>query len=266
MEWLFDLINNPPRWTVLLWIALFFGLAFGFQRISRRLAERILGMSVLRRRQVMREERRKTLVGLTSSMLTLLGYLAAVILSLAALEVDVNSIVWAIGLFAAAFGLGARPLVSDFLTGVSFLFEDPYDVGEKVELLPDVQGVVEEVNLRTTQLRSRTGELYTVPNGEVRLVRNFSRGRFSVADIKVSLAASDIERALPILESLGKEAVVELPNLLEPWRIISETGTVGSQTELTLNAKARFGRAAEMRPRMLALVQRRLEEAGIEVA
>ena len=45
--------------------------------------------------------------------------------------------------------------------------------------------------------------------------------------------------------------------------MISETGTIGQQTVLTLLAKARFGQAAEMRPRLLALVQERLAEAGI---
>jgi small-conductance mechanosensitive channel len=45
-----------------------------------------------------------------------------------------------VGLFAAAFGLGARPLVSDYLTGVGFLFEDTFDVGEKVDILGNEGG------------------------------------------------------------------------------------------------------------------------------
>jgi hypothetical protein len=40
-------------------------------------------------------------------------------------------------------------------------------------------------------------------------------------------------------------------------------GVIGQQTELTLLTKARFGKAAEMRPRLLALVQERLAQAGI---
>jgi hypothetical protein len=53
--------------------------------------------------------------------------------------------------------------------------------------------------------------------------------------------------------------------MLEPWRVISESGTIGQTTELTLLAKARFGKAAEMQPRLLALVQERLSEAGVEL-
>ena len=102
-----------------------------------------------------------------------------------------------------------------------------------------------------------------MPNGEVRVVRNFTRVLFPTANIKLKVEGADLSRALPLLEELGQEAVSLLPNLLEPWQVISETGAMGQQTVLTLLAKARFGQAAEMRPRLLALVQERLAEAGI---
>jgi hypothetical protein len=65
------------------------------------------------------------------------------------------------------------------------------------------------------------------------------------------------------LEALREEAVHLLPNLLEPWQVISKSGAIGQQTELTLVTKARFGMAAEMRPRLLALVQERLAAEGV---
>ena len=51
-----------------------------------------------------------------------------------------------------------------------------------------------------------------------------------VARNKFLIAASDLNRALPFLEELGREAVVLLPNLLEPWQVISETAVIGQQT------------------------------------
>jgi hypothetical protein len=68
-----------------------------------------------------------------------------------------------------------------------------------------------------------------------------------------------------LLEDLGTEAVVLLPNLLEPWRVICKEGVLGQQAELTLLVKTRFARAAETRPRLLALVQERLSVAKIEL-
>ena len=57
--------------------------------------------------------------------------------------------------------------------------------------------------------------------------------------------------------------IVLLPNLVEPWQVTSLEGVMGQYTELTLIAKARFGKAMEMRPRLLALVQERLLEENI---
>jgi hypothetical protein len=97
-------------------------------------------------------------------------------------------------------------------------------------------------------------------------LRNFSRGSHSTAHIKLKVTTADLDRALPVLSELGSEARALLPDLLESWRIISETGVVGTHTELTLLIKTSFGQAAELRPRLLALVQARLVEAGISLA
>ncbi|MCL4262769.1 MAG: mechanosensitive ion channel family protein [Anaerolineae bacterium] len=264
LEQILALWTTPTWWSYLLRVVALFLLAWLVYRFSWSLADRLLRVGQLSKQgRQMRPERYQTLRSLFASAITILAFLAAVILTLSQF-VRAETLIWMVGLFSAAFGLGARPLISDFLTGISFLFEDPFDVGDKVALLAE-EGVVEKVNLRTTMLRSPSGELLVVPNGEIRLVRNYSRGLFSPATITLKLAAGDLPQALPVLETLGKEAVMLLPNLLEPWRIISESGEMGQQTELTLLAKARFGMGAEMRPRLLALVHERLQETGIQL-
>lgn len=253
----------------LLFIILFYLLAWLFHRFSGRLARRLIGISRFRRQEpVLRQERLQTLHGLIASALTFLGFAVATFFSLL-LFVNADTLIWMIGLFSAAFGLGARPFLSDFLTGIAFLFEDTFDVGEKVELggtAGSIEGVVEAVNMRTTEIRAPSGELLTVPNGEIRLVRNYSRGRFSVANIKLRIAAEDVQETIQLLDDMALEAVALLPNLLEPWQVISESGEMGQHIELTVVAKARFSKAAEMRPRLLSLIQERMEEAGIQLA
>jgi len=258
-------LKSDSVWGHLLRIALFFLLAWIAQRLARRLAHRVVRLSRFSpKTRRPRPERQATLQSLIASSIS---YTAFAVAGLATVGqfVRADTLVWMVGLFSAAFGLGAHPLISDVLSGIGLIFEDTFAVGEKVEIL-NIEGVVEAVNLRTTWLRAQTGELYVVPNGQVRIVRNFSRGRFSIAKIKLKIPAAELGRALPILENLGQEAVVLLPNLLEPWQVLSESGEMGQQTELMLLAKARFGQAAEMRPRLLALVQERLSEADISLS
>lgn len=211
-----------------------------------------------------RPERLRTLQGLLANAITVLAFVGAILFAISRF-VDAETLLWVVGLFSAAFGLGARPLVNDFLAGISFIFEDTFDVGEKVEML-GVEGIIERVTLRVTLLRAPTGELYVVPNGDIRVVRNFSRGRFSTVTVHLKVPADQLSQTLELLEDMSQEAMLALPNLLEPWQILSETGTMGESTELTLLSKARFGHAAEMRPRLLAFIQGRLAEQGIPLA
>lgn len=238
-------------------------IAFLLKRTVRWLMK--LGRLVPRNRKPS-PERHKTLQSLVSSTIDLLVLIIATLASLG-LYVTPDTLAWVVGLFSAAFGFGARLLVSDYLSGLNFLFEDTFAVGEKIEIPgpPTIEGVVEEIDLRTTLLRSPSGEVYILPNGEIRMVRNFSRGKFSIANITLKIQASDLGNTLTNLETLGTEAVALLPNLIEPWKVTSPQGVIGQYTELTLLAKARFGKAAEMHPRLLALVQERLLEANIEM-
>ena len=254
-------------WGIAPLVLLYFGLAWLVHRLAGRVAHFVLHLvESSRRRRRWRAERLETLRGLVTSTTTFVAYLLATLLTLSHF-VDADSLVWTVGLFSAAFGLGARPLISDYLTGIGYMFEDTMDIGEKVELLGvpggPIEGVIESMNLRVTLLRSTTGENYTVPNGEIRVIRNYSRGRFSICKVKLRIDGSEVENTLAVLQELGAEAVSLLPNLLEPWDIISPEGEIGPQTELMIVAKSRFGQAAKMRTRLLALVQQRLTDAGI---
>lgn len=255
---------------VLIQIGIFFLIAGIIRWSSRWLSNIFIALYQLSpSRRAITQERRNTLRVLFSSIIRFTALGAAVIATVA-LFIEAETLIWVVGLFSAAFGFGARPLISDLMAGMAFMSEDSFAVGDKVEVfssmgLTGVQGVVESVNLRTTFLRSTTGELYLIPNSELRIVRNFSRGRFSTIKIMLTIPSVDLTRTLLVLEGLRKDAVLELPNLLEPWQILSDSGKMGEQTELTLVAKARFGKAAEMRPRLLALVQQELEKENINL-
>lgn len=254
--------SSFPRvqpWAAILVIYLCAWLA---HRLSGRLAAHMVRLrSLTPRVRAATPERQRTLEALISGLISFLAFGIATFIT-ASHFIRVDTLVWVIGLFSAAFGLSAAPVIRDVLTGVGFIFADTYAVGEKVEVA-GVEGMIESITLRATLLRAPSGEMYVIPNGEIRTVRNFSRGRFSTLTVTMTVATGDLPRALEILDGLGRDAVALLPNLVEPWQIIAGTGVVGRNTELTLLARARFGKAATMRPRLLALVHERLASVGI---
>jgi small conductance mechanosensitive channel len=169
-----------------------------------------------------------------------------------------------LGLFSAAFGLGARPLVQDYISGVIFIFEDQYNVGEKVEIF-GIEGTVIDVNLRTTILRATSGELYIIPNGEVRVVRNFGRGEFSLASVRVTIPSTQLDKSMAMLETLAPTLPNLIPELIEPPRILSEAGILGERVELIVFAKAHFSQGVEARRKLLRIVQEALSKANIDI-
>jgi len=216
----------------------------------------------------LKQEREATLRQLVASALSLTVFVVACIASLS-LFVAEETVVWVVGLAASALAFAGRTDIGDFLAGINIIFQDRFNVGEKIIVkaqLQKIEGVVEHVSLNATWLRAQTGELYIIANGEFRYIGNYSRGLFSAANMSITIPTADLNRALPLLRKLGEEAVELIPGLIEPWQVVNESGSVGQHVELTLIVQAKFGQAADLRPRLLTLVQERLALADIAVA
>jgi small-conductance mechanosensitive channel len=78
------------------------------------------------------------------------------------------------GILGIALGVGAQPLVKDFLTGIFMLVEDQYGVGDVIDV-GEASGTVESISLRTTRLRGDDGTIWHVPHGEIHRVGNRSQ-------------------------------------------------------------------------------------------
>jgi small conductance mechanosensitive channel len=220
-----------------------------------------IGMSRLRLGQrPLSERRRVTLHDLIRSLMDGLAVLVT-ILAILGMFVQPAALVTAVGLFSAGIGFAARPYISDFLGGIVLLFEDQFALGDKVEIGDrNVIGVVERVSLRTTYIRGEAGELWIVPNGDVRTIRNFTRGSFSPANIKLTIPTARLDEALALLAGIIADPG---PGVLAPPEIISEEGAIGETTVLMLIVRARHGQGPLVRQRLLAQLQPMLIEHGI---
>ncbi len=227
----------------------------------------LMGSRLLPSRHAITVHRRQTLEGLIGSLISLLAFMVAGLAALA-LFVRPETLIWIVGLFSAAFGLGARSLVADILAGGRFLFRNTFAIGEKVALSvgsTTVEGIVEEVNVTNTLVRSPNGELYVVPNGEISVIRNFSRAPFSTTKVRFRVSSAKLEDVLDLLSRLGQEAPALLADLTEPWQVISTSEALGATAEITVIAHTNFAKAANLRLQIFSLINQRLTVAGIEL-
>jgi small-conductance mechanosensitive channel len=99
---------------------------------------------------------------------------AAVLISLSSLGVNIAPLLAGAGVVGIAIGFGAQTLVRDIVSGIFYLLEDAFRVGEYVEF-GQTRGTVESISLRFLRLRHHRGAVHTIPFGEIRWLTNQSR-------------------------------------------------------------------------------------------
>jgi small conductance mechanosensitive channel len=110
-----------------------------------------------------------------------------------------------------ALGLGAQRLVQDLLGGSFIITERQYGFGDLVHISATPQtegatGTVEDLTLRVTRLRTASGELVVIPNGQVLQVTNYS-SEWARATVDLPLPAGvDVVRANDLLRQIGAAA------------------------------------------------------------
>lgn len=107
----------------------------------------------------------------------LFAFLATVIVMivLSSIGLDIGPLIASAGIIGIAVGFGAQALVRDVLSGVFFLIDDAFRVGEYIELDNDMRGEVENISIRSLQLRHHRGAVITIPFGELRQITNHNR-------------------------------------------------------------------------------------------
>jgi small conductance mechanosensitive channel len=113
-------------------------------------------------------------------MIKILVWTLTLLLLLGEFDLNVGPLIAGAGIAGVALGFGAQSVVKDFLSGFFFLLEDQLSVGNLVTLNAggkELEGRVEALSLRTTELRDEGGTLHIVPNGNITVVSNRSRTR-----------------------------------------------------------------------------------------
>jgi small-conductance mechanosensitive channel len=164
--------------------------------IARRMLARV---QTLERVREARRQQLVTLVQMTQWIVIVLLVISALLMLLSEFGIDITPLLASVGVAGLAVSLGAQSLIKDLIGGLLILIENQYAVGDSI-VVGTVSGQVERITLRTTQVRAFNGDLYTVPNGEVRVLANQTRD-WSQAVIDVGIAyEEDLDRALGILE------------------------------------------------------------------
>ncbi|MFC4353497.1 mechanosensitive ion channel family protein [Chryseomicrobium palamuruense] len=165
------------------------------------------------------ERRQNTLIKLLQNGLTYIVYFAGVLAILSAVSINVVGLLAGAGIAGLAIGFGAQSLVKDIITGFFIIFEDQFGVGDTV-MINQSNGTVQEIGLRTTKIKTYTGELHIIPNGNISEVINYSvYNSLIMVDVSVAYESDvdEVERLINVFLDGAEEKYPELvkrPDLL----------------------------------------------------
>jgi small-conductance mechanosensitive channel len=160
------------------------------------------------------EKRTNTLLSVFKGVGRVFIVIVAIIMILDEVGIPVTPVLAGFGIAGIALGFGAQYLIRDLIAGIFIILENQYRVGD-VARVADIAGLVEDITLRKTVLRDLDGIVHHVPNGEIRVASNFTRG-FSRVNLNISVGyGTDLDHAISVINRVGKELAED-----DNWRRI----------------------------------------------
>lgn len=215
------------------------------RRYVRRLEDRAATLAEGTEREKLRQARRRaTVAKLLLDTFQIVVWSVVVMIILTSLGVNLGPLLATAGIAGVALGFGAQTIVRDTLSGFFILAENQFDVGDTVDLQTSAQpvsGTVEALTLRITMVRAFDGTLNIVPNGNILVTSNKTRGwGRAIVDLRLPYDQDvdqvreilnelfDEIRAVPPFEGALREGpdvlgIVQLTDAAEILRVVAET-------------------------------------------
>ena len=218
------------------------------------------------------EERRRarlhTLLPILRNVLFIVLAAMTILMALSALGIEVGPLIAGAGVVGVAIGFGAQTLVKDVISGVFFLLDDAFRVGEYIQS-GNYKGTVESFSLRSVKLRHHRGPLYTVPFGALGAIQNMSRD-WVIDKLGVGVTYdTDLDKVKKVIKQICKELTEDpelAPHIIETLKMqgVEQFGDFAIQIRMKLMTKP--GEQFVIRRRALSSIKKAFDANGIKFA
>ena len=202
------------------------------------------------------------------SLLNYCLYFILIYWILSILGLPVSSLLAGAGIAGVAIGMGAQGFLSDLVNGFFILLERQLDVGDNVRLTNGsikIAGIVSSVGIRTTQVRDFDGTLHFVPNRNITVVSNLSRGDMRVlVDIPLD-ANTDLDEIYKVIRQVNQAEQENHPEVLTGPTIIGPQIEKNGRYSFRIAMTAQNGTQTTVYHTYYKLYHDALMEAGINL-
>lgn len=221
-----------------------------------------------RRKRLASDAASVTLIGAIGFIGKVVVWSLLLLVALDNLGVDVTTLVAGLGVGGIAVGLALQKILGDLLSSVSIVLDKPFVVGETIQV-GEFTGKVESIGLRTTHVRSLTGEQLIFPNGD--LVQSRIRNHARMGDRRVVLTFG-VTYETPVDQVEAIPGIVRsIIDPLEQVRLdrvhLIRLGTSALEFEVVYFVLTTdYALHMDRQQHILLTLMRRLHEEGIEIS
>jgi moderate conductance mechanosensitive channel len=194
--------------------------------------------------------------------------LTAVLMILTSLGVSITPFIAGASVFGLAISFGSQTLVRDIVSGLFYLADDAFRVGEYIDC-GKAKGTVEGFTLRSIRLRHQNGQIHTIPFGQLGQITNFSRD-WSTLKFNLRMTRdTDLEKLRKVTKKVGL-AMLEDPEMkddfLEPLKLQGVADIVDNATVMRFKTTVRPVRPSYIQREAIKRLIAAFKEAGIDFA
>ena len=187
---------------------------------------------------------------------------------LSSFGINIGPLLAGAGVVGLAIGFGAQSLVADVVSGVFFLLDDAFRVGEYIEV-GEIRGTVEGISLRSLRLRHHRGAVHTLAFGQIKTLTNYSRDWVIMKlEFRVS-PDTDLALVKRLVKQIGKELAADemlAPGFLEPLKSQGVRRVEDDALIIGVKFMAKPGTQFTIRKEAYARINQAFHENGIEFA
>ncbi len=199
-------------------------------------------------------------------LVVLLVIVALIVLS--ALGIDTKPLLAGAGILGLAIGLGTQNLIKDIVSGLFFLIDDAFRIGDYVES-GKAKGTVEGISVRSLKLRHTRGMVHIVPFSQLGSVTNFSRDyNITKLDFRVPFD-TDVDKVRKVVKKIDKEIQQDEemgPNLLGPIKCAGVLALDDSALIMRVKFKSKPGLQFMIQRQVFRRLKELFDEKGLEFA
>ena len=194
--------------------------------------------------------------------------IVAVLVALDDFGVNITPLIAGASVVGLAISFGSQTLVRDIVSGIFYLGDDAFRVGEYIDC-GRAKGTVEGFTVRSIRLRHQNGQVHTIPFGQLGQVTNFSRDWITVKFNLRFARDTDIEKLRKAAKKIGAD-MLEMPELKDDILAPFKMQGIADITDNALLARFKFtakpGNPAGIQREAVKRMIRTFPELGIEFA